>query len=213
MDELLRGKLIDKAKGMASKDDITHDFEHALRVLANAEMISREEGGDMDVIVPAALFHDIIVYPKNDLRSKNAQEESAAAAKSALEGLDDFPKEKIEAVRVAIMSCSFSKGIVPDSIEAKIIQDSDGLEATGAISVMRTFSSTGQMKRMFYDPSDPFCRGRKPEDLKFALDLFFTRLLKVAERMHTNSARMIAERRTVFLKSFLDELRMELEGK
>lgn len=78
---------------------------------------------------------------------------------------------------------------------------------------MRTFSSTGSMKRVFYHSEDPFCRERPPDDLKFALDLFYTRLLKVEERMHTMAAKKIAKRRTAFLKEFLEELKIELEGK
>jgi len=85
-------------------------------------------------------------------------------------------------------------------------------KATGAISIMRTFSSTGSMKRAFYHTTDPFCKNREPDDLKFALDLFFTRLLRVGERMHTETARQIAERRTRFLQQFLKEVRLELEG-
>jgi uncharacterized protein len=213
MDKNLRKELIQIASQRLESDDISHDFEHALRVLANAEKISREEKADPDIIVPAALFHDLVIYPKNDLRSKNASDESAEAARGILEEIDKFPHEKIEKVCVAIRLCSFSKGIVPDLLEAKVLQDSDGLEATGAISIMRTFSSTGQMKRMFYDLADPFCKNRKPDDLKFAVDLFYTRLLKVVDRMHTKSAKKIAKRRTAFLQRFLEETRLELEGK
>lgn len=113
----------------------------------------------------------------------------------------------------SIYFCSFRKGIVPESIEAKILQDADGLEATGAISIMRTFSSTGQMGRQFYEPSDPFCEKRTPEDLKYGLDLFYTRLLVVESRMHTKTAKEIAGRRTRFSMAFLDELKAELEGR
>jgi uncharacterized protein len=113
----------------------------------------------------------------------------------------------------AIRSCSFAKGIVPNQLEAKILQDADGLESMGAISIMRTFASTGQMGRQFYNPEDPFCRKRNPDAIKYALDLFFTHLLVVESRMHTQSAKHIAKRRTAFLKRFLKELERELKGK
>lgn len=87
------------------------------------------------------------------------------------------------------------------------------MEATGAISIMRTYSSTGQMKNPFYNAEDPFCKNRKPDALKFALDLFYERLLKVTERMHTKTAKKIAKRRTDFLIKFLEEFKLELEGK
>ena len=130
-----------------------------------------------------------------------------------MQTLDTYPQEKIALVKTCILECSFSKGIVPALLESKILQDADGLEATGAISIMRTYASTGQMKRPFYHAEDPFCEHREPDASQFALDLFYVRLLKVAERMHTQTAKNIAKRRTDFLIQFLDEFKLELEGK
>ena len=213
MDKKLRKQLIKIAKEKISDVDVSHDFEHALRVLFNAEKIAKKENGDFDIIVPSSLFHDLIVYPKNHPDRHKSQKESAEAAEKILNTFDNFPKDKIEKVKICILQCSFSKGIVPELLESKILQDADGLEVTGAISIMRTYSSTGQMKRPFYNSEDPFCENRKPDASKFALDLFYERLLKVAERMHTRAAKKIAKRRTDFLIGFLKELKLELEGK
>jgi uncharacterized protein len=213
MNQDLRDQLITLAKKNISSKDRSHDFSHALRVLHNAERITEKESGDLDIIIPAALFHDIIVYQKNHPSRMNSQKESASMAEKILKTVSNFPKEKIELVKECIIECSFTKGIVPETIESKIIQDADGLEATGAISIMRTYSSTGQMKRPFYDLNDPFCKLRSPDSSKFALDLFYIRLLKVAEKMHTKTAKEIAQRRTSFLIEFLKEFELELEGK
>jgi len=212
MTQDLKKTLIKIAESKINKDDPSHDLNHALRVLSSAEKIAKEEGGDLDIIIPAALFHDIVNYPKNDPRNAQAPDESAEVTKNILESIKEYPKEKIEKVVIAIKSCSFSKGIIPDLLEAKILQDADGLEATGAISIMRTFSSTGSMKRTFYNTEDPFVKNREPDDMKYALDLFFTRLLKVEGKMHTKTARKIAKRRTAFLEKFLQELKLELKG-
>ncbi len=213
MNAKLKNQLIKVAKEKIPTTDVSHDFGHALRVLLNAEKIAKEENSDFDVIVPAALFHDLIVYPKNYPGKDNSQEESADTAEKILNTFGNFPKEKIEKVKTCILECSFNKGIVPKLLESKILQDADGLEATGAISIMRTYSSTGQMKRPFYNPADPFCKNREPNASKFALDLFYKRLLKVAGRMHTKTAKKIAKRRTDFLINFLKEFRLELEEK
>lgn len=213
METSLKNKLIHIAKEKISTIDVFHDFEHAKRVLANAERIAKEEWWDLDIIIPAALFHDIVVYPKDHPQKHKSQEESAMMAEELLSWCDGFPKEKIEKVKTCISECSFSKWIVPESVESKILQDADGLEATGAISIMRTYSSTGQMKRPFYNSEDPFCEHRNPEDTQFALDLFYERLLKVGERMYTETGEKIAKRRTKFLYEFLDEFKLELEGK
>ncbi len=213
MDTALKNQLIRIAKERISKDDVSHDFEHASRVLSNAEIIAKGENADLDIIVPAALFHDLVVYSKDHPDKHKSQEESAEAAEKILNEISSFPKDKIEKVKTCIFECSFTKGIVPELLESKIVQDADGLEATGAISIMRTYSSTGQMKRPFYNPEDPFCENRKPNEMSFALDLFYERLFKVIDRMHTKKARKIAQRRTEFLKKFLNELKLELEGK
>lgn len=213
MNKQLRDNLISYAKDTINSHDPSHDLNHALRVLSLAENISRKEKTDMDVVVPAALFHDVVCYPKDDLKSACSAGESAELAKTILSGIDDYPKEKIDKVADAIKKCSFSKGIIPESLEGKILQDADGLEATGAISIMRTFASTGSMKRPFYNAEDPFCKKRQPDALKYALDLFYTRLLVVEKRMHTKTAGAIAKRRTQFLRKFLSEFKSELQGK
>lgn len=209
----LKEKLMNIAKQRISSDDPSHDFLHALRVATVAEEIAKEERADLDVVLPAALFHDLVNHPKNDPRSKDDPNESAELAKQILGEIRQYPVNKIEKFQIAIRSCSFSQGIVPELLEARILQDADALEATGARSIMRIFSSTGSMKRVFYHQKDPFCKDREPNDLKFALDLFFTRLLKVKARMHTETAKKIAKRRTLFLQAFLEELELELEGK
>ncbi|MFP4016160.1 MAG: HD domain-containing protein [Halanaerobiales bacterium] len=116
----------------------------------------------------------------------------------------------MEKAHTTIKECSFSKGIVPEFLEAKILQDADRLEATGIISIMRTYSSAGQMNTKFYHPEDPFCENREPEREKYALDLFYTRLLLVGEQMHTDTAGKIAEKRTESLRRFLQNFSREL---
>jgi len=209
MDKELKEKLIVIAKQKISNDDPSHDFEHAFRVMKNAELISKSEKVDLDIIIPAALFHDIVNYPKHDPKANYATDESALVAEEILKKLN-YSKDKIEKVKHCISNCSFSKGVKHEMIEAQILQDADGLEATGAISIMRTFCSTGTMRRPFYNSEDPFCKSREPDSKKQALDLFYARLLKVKDRMYTKTAKKIAERRTKFLYLFLDELNKEL---
>ncbi len=209
MNQSLKEKLISIAKEVSAKRDCSHDFNHVIRVTKLAEIIAETENADVEVIVPAALFHDAIVYKKNSVESKNEADESAAYAAKQLEQISGYPAEKIEKVQQCIRECSFSKGIVPKSLESKILQDADRLEATGAIAIMRTFASCENMNIQFYEPSDPFCKkGAVP--FRSGLDLFYNRLLLVEDGMHTSFARKIAERRTLFLKNFLEELNLEL---
>ncbi len=210
MDASLRDSLIAASRKRQTTNDPSHDFQHVLRVMNMAEKIGRREQADLDILIPAALFHDVVIYQKDTPASKNETEESAELAVKILTKIKQFPRNKIEAVALCIRQCSFSKQIQPDLLEAMILQDADRLEATGAISIMRTFSSGGQMHTPFYPPDDPFCE-KGFVRFRSALDLFYDRLLLVEKTMHTRYAKRIAKRRTTFLKKFLHELRLELQ--
>lgn len=206
-----KNKLIEIAKSRISNQDPSHDIGHSLRVLANAEMIAQEEGGDFEVLIPAALFHDVINYSRNDSRQPLHAAESADETIKILTAIADYPKEKIDAVHYAIRMHN-SKD-VPRTLEARILQDADNLEITGAIIVIRMFASAGVMARAFYHPDDPWAQNRECDGLRWTLDYYTGRLLQVENEMHTVAARKIAQRRTVFLKEFMGELKRELEGK
>ncbi|MDE1825758.1 MAG: HD domain-containing protein [Candidatus Micrarchaeota archaeon] len=211
MEKKTFGELVSIAKKHQVKNDISHGFNHVQRVLANAMLIANEEGGDMDVVIPAALFHDIVMYHKDDPRSPREHKESAMLASEILAQMN-FPKEKIGRVSYAIESCSFTRGINPVTLEAKILQDADMLESTGAISLMRAFASAGMLSRNLYDSNDTFCRSRKPEPLVYGLDLLYLRLLKIKGRLHTKTAKRIGLRRHKFLLKFISELKEEFRG-
>jgi uncharacterized protein len=206
----LKEKLIKIARQKTKNNDASHDIEHALRVLKNTIRINEQECGDLDILIPAALFHDVVIYPKNHPKSKMAPDESATLTKEILSHLKEFPKNKIESVCAAIKECSFRKNSKPDNIETIILRDADRLEASGIIAIMRTFASTGHMGISFYEPNDPFCEKRKPNAMKYGLDLFYERLLIIEDKVYTDTAKEIAAERSKFLKVFLDELRNEL---
>lgn len=206
----MRDLLIEIANKTIKTKDPSHDFFHALRVLKNCDNIGTKEGGDADVLIAGALFHDVICYPKNHEKSKLSSNESAKKAVEILHTVPNFPKDKIESVCLVISECSFSKGLQPSSLESMILQDADKLESTGFISIMRTFASAGQMGNQFYNEFDPFCEIREPDSTEYALDLFYTRLLKVIDLMNTNTAKIIAANRTDNLYYFLSGLKKEL---
>jgi uncharacterized protein len=194
------------------KSDPSHDIYHAKRVLFLSKEIADIEDADLEIIIPSALFHDVINYPKNHAKRLDSSQESAEFAKKFLEKIEYFPKQKINKVYESIKLCSFTKNLKADFIEAKILQDADGLESVGALAIMRTFSSAGVLNREFYNEDDPFCKKRPPDDSKYALDLFYTRLLKIEKRLHTQRAKAIAEKRIIFMKNFLEELEFELNN-
>jgi uncharacterized protein len=104
----------------------------------------------------------------------------------------------------------FSKGIVPAKLEARILQDADRLDALGAIGIARVFLTGGVLGRALYNPVDPFCRSREPDDKRWNLDHFFRKLLKLESGMHTRTARKLAARRADVLKRYLSDLQREI---
>lgn len=207
---LLKDMLVAKAKETIDNSDPSHDLQHCLRVLHNCETITKTEWWDMEILLPAALFHDVINYPKNDPRAKHASDESATWTKNLLESIPKYPKKKIPKVCYAIKHCSYSKNLSHDTLESKILQDADLLESVWAISIMRTFCSSGILQRTFFNSDDPFCTKREPEPLLYSFDLFPHRLLKVQDRILTNTGKRLAEQRTAFLHTFIKQAKKEV---
>lgn len=198
------------AREEVDTQDPSHDIQHCMRVLKNCEILAKEESWDMEILLPAALFHDIVNYPKDDIRAHKASDESAERVAKLLEKIPHYPSEKIAEVAYAVKNCSYSKNLEHNTLESKILQDADFLESIWAISIMRTFASAWTMKKSFFHLSDPFCEKREPEPLIYAFDLFPQRLLKVQGRMLTNTGKKLAEQRTEFLYTFLEQTRREL---
>ena len=189
-----------------------HDFEHVQRVYRNAEIISKkEEGADLDIVLAAALLHDLVVYPKGSRRTNHSADESADLAKKILSEYKYYPVEKIEKVVYAIRTHSYSKQLIPSTLEGKILQDADRLDAIGAIGIARTFSVGGSENRSLYDPKDPFCESdRELDDTRWTLDHIKKKLLILKNSMHTEAAKRIAEQRTDFIELFLNRLRKDI---
>ena len=95
----------------------------------------------------------------------------------------------------AIEAHSYSAGIPPQSIEAKVVQDADRLDALGAIGVARCIAVGSALGRPLYQADDPFCSARSPDDSGASVDHFYSKLLKLATTMQTAAAPG-SERRT-----------------
>ena len=205
-------KVLDSLKREVIKimdNDPAHDFEHVMRVYSNAKKISKEEKANQKLVLSAALLHDIVSYPKSSKRSKFSSIDSAKKSKSILKKYD-FTTEEIIIVFDAIVDHSFSQNKIPQTLEGKILQDADRLDALGAIGIARVFATSGSLNRPFYNIDDPFCDKRNPDDNLWAVDHFFNKLLKLEFMMNTKSGKIEAKKRTKVLKTFLKELKNEV---
>jgi len=206
--------MLDRIKSRVRKTlegrDPAHDFQHIMRVYKNAELIGRKEGADMEVLLLSVLLHDLVVYPKGSAKTSKSADDSADIAENWLRQYGYFQKT-IDKISYCIRIHSYSKRLAPATLEAKILQDADRLDALGAIGIARTFSVGGTEGRPFYDPQDPFWQsGRELNDREWTFDHFKTKLLKLRKSMNTKTAKEIAQERGKFMELFVKQLQKEL---
>lgn len=198
--EALAERLIAHA---TDSDDGSHDIAHILRVFRNAMRIHGAEGGDGAVLAAAVLLHDCVSVEKNSPLRAQASRLAAEKASTILMRLG-WDEEKVEAVAHAILTHSFSANIAPETIEAKILQDADRLDAIGMVGAARCFYIAGRMGSGLYDLADPLAENRALDDKRFAIDHFPAKLFKLADGFQTAAGRALAGERHARLKTVLD---------
>ena len=194
----------------ATFDDPAHGWEHVRRVYELAQRIADEEQADRLIVGSAALLHDIgrLVRRKGTPHALLSVEESR-------EILKRYPvdEEQVEVILHAIEAHSFSQGIEPRTLEARVVRDADRLDGLGAIGILR-WAISGTIKRKpqtkSYHPEDPFGEQHELNDRLYMLDHFYTKLLKLEEGMYTTTGRALAQQRTAYMRAYLQELRVEL---
>jgi len=192
-------------------EDGAHDLSHLRRVWCTARAIQAEEGGDGEILAAATLLHDCVVVAKDSPQRAEASRLAAARAAEFLRDLG-WRTEHVAAVAHAIEAHSFSAGIAPTTLEARILQDADRLDAIGMVGVARCFYTAGRMGSALYDPADPMARARTHDDRRFAIDHFQTKLLGLATGFQTRSGARLAGERHARLKRFLDEFMAEIDA-
>jgi uncharacterized protein len=189
--------------------DPGHGPAHLERVVATALRLAAEEGARVDVVLPAAWLHDCVHVAKDSPDRARASQLAADHALGFLRGAG-YPSDALPGIRHAIEAHSYSAGIAPQTLEARVVQDADRLDALGAIGLARCIAVGAALGRPLYEPDDPFCRSRAPDDRGASVDHFYSKLLKLAATMQTAAGRREAERRTGFLREFLGQLESEI---
>ncbi|WP_432413997.1 phosphohydrolase [Pantoea allii] len=194
-------------------DDGAHDIAHLRRVWMSAQRIMTGTQADPLVVLTACYFHDVVNLPKNHPERHKASTYAASETLRILQqDFIDFPEELIEQVMHAVQAHSFSAAITPKTLEAKIVQDADRLESLGAIGLARVFYTAGTMNRPLFNSADPLGKDRELNDVKWTLDHFQTKLLRLPETMQTEAGRMLAEHNADFLVGYMAKLCAELQG-
>lgn len=189
--------------------DPAHDISHVQRVVQNTIRLTREENGNAAVTVPAAWLHDCVSVAKDSPLRAQASKLAATEAIRFLESIN-YPAELLPQIHHAIEAHSFSANIETNTLDARIVQDADRLEAVGAIGITRCFLTGGSLGTTLYEPSDPFAENRDPDDRRYTLDHFYCKLLGLMETMKTEAGKAEAIKRTEYMRGFLGQLRMEI---
>ncbi len=189
-----------------------HDWRHICRVRSLAKSIAAIEGGDLFIVEMASLLHDLDDW-------KISVNSSVSLAEEWLRKSEVIEKERNRIMEV-VSQVSF-KGAGVDttatSVEAKIVQDADRLDAIGAIGVARAFAYGGNKGRLIYNPGSRPVMHTGFEDYKGSntdtINHFYEKLLLLRDRMQTKTGRDMAGKRHRFLEIFLKEFFLEWEGK
>jgi uncharacterized protein len=189
--------------------DGSHDVAHLRRVWKYAATLQAAEGGKARILAAAVLLHDCVAVEKDSSRRKEASRLAATKASEMLRDLRWHVAE-IAAVAHAIEAHSFSAGIRAETLEAKILQDADRLDALGMVGVARCFYVGGRLGHALYDPVDPQAKSRAHNDQRYALDHFYTKLLTLASGFQTKTGTELAREKERRLRRFLDEFLDEI---
>ena len=174
-----------------------HDYFHIERVVVNAKKILETENADSFLVELAAWTHDIGDYKLHDGVDKS--EELITAFLQSIQVENDTINKVLEIVS----QVSFSKGNTPTTIEAKIVQDADRLDAIGAVGIARCFAYGGSVGNILYNPYD------NSKDAS-SVQHFYDKLFKLKDLMNTETAKQIAESRNKYMENFIEEFYNEV---
>lgn len=197
----------------STMDDLAHGWEHVYRVYKLALSIAEQEGADPFVVALAALMHDL----GRSVQTNKGEHHADVSTRLAREllAVQDVPIDTQEAILHAIAAHSFSRGVEARTIEARVVRDADRLDSLGATGILR-WAITGTLRRTSqtrsYHPDDPFAEHHEPDDHRYMLDHFYSKLLKLGDTMATETGRALAQRRTAFMHDYLNELKEELSS-
>ncbi len=209
--QIIAGEVRQKLEGEGSG----HDWWHVMRVWNMAKCIAADENADALVAELAALLHDIA-----DWKFHNGDESVGPKIARQMLEAHSVSNEIINHVCDIIATMSFKgAGVVTEmkTLEGKIVQDADRLDAIGAIGVARAFAYGGHRNRALYDPDQPpaihqskeaYLKNNSP-----TINHFYEKLLLLKDRMNTPTAKKIAQERHRFLEEYLESFLQEWDGK
>lgn len=193
--------------------DGCHDFDHTLRVLANARMLASElPEADLHTVELAALLHDVARPEEQASQGKVCH--AAAGERIARELLEklDFPPETVAAVASAVRSHRYRDAVVPESLEARIVFDADKLDSLGAVGLGRAFLFAGHVGARLHNTEAEALSSPAYSREDTAYREYLVKLRKLPAAMLTVPGRAEGARRLRFMRRFFDRLDAEIRA-
>ena len=196
-------------------DGSGHDWWHIYRVWNLAKNIAAQEGANSLIVELSALLHDIAdwkFHDGDDTKGPQMAEQFLLENKVAREVIN--PVVEI----VATISYKGAGVATPmQTLEGKVVQDADRLDAIGAMGIARTFAYGGHKNRLMYHPDEKPVMHQSFAEYKkntgHTINHFYEKLILLKDRMNTGSAKQMAEGRHQFMQSYLDQFFEEWDGK
>mgnify|MGYP001790037412 FL=1 len=201
------------AKRVLDSDTTGHDWSHIERVVNTTKTIADAEGADLFICEAAALLHDVI-----DDKIVKDPADALKKLKKFLTSIELTPEE-IEAIESIITRMSFKNHQENHelSLEGKVVQDADRLDAIGAIGIARVMCYSGSTGRPIHHPHMKPRKQMTAEEYRngesTAIMHFYEKLLKLKELMNTDYGKKLAKGRHEFLEMYLEQFYAEWEGK
>ena len=192
-----------KIKKLFANDYSGHDHWHSIRVLNIAEKISKTEICNEYIVMIAALLHDtddIKIFKTSDYENARCIMSECHLTKDTIDTVIDIIKE---------ISFKGTETTSPKSIEGKIVQDADRLDAMGAIGIARAFAYGGNHNRVIHipdcQPNTNMTETEYRNNQGTTINHFYEKLLLIKDMMNTDCAKAIAKKRDGYMRDFLKE--------
>ncbi|MEW6184722.1 MAG: HD domain-containing protein [Thermodesulfobacteriota bacterium] len=207
----------DEIKGIVQREmetsSASHGWDHVKRVYELCHKIGKREQADLTVLGLAALLHDIGRKEEQASKGKICHARvGATKAEKILVGLG-VPKQVQKEVLACIRSHRFRGKEAPNSLEAKILFDADKLDSIGAVGVGRAFLFAGEVGARLHNSHKDLSQTVSYSREDTAYREFQVKLIKVKDRMLTDSGRKMAEGRHRFMVRFFGRLDGEVRGR
>lgn len=187
----------------------SHGPDHSLRVLHTALAIGQQMDGQVHILTPAALLHDIGRKEESLSQGRICHAKRGAELAAPLLNNLGYSAADIDAICHCIRTHRYRDGLQPLTIEAKILFDADKLDSIGAVGIGRAFLFAGQIGARLHNPeTEP--SATLPYSLEdTAYREFRVKMSRVRDQMLTPVGRSMAEQRHTFMQTFFDQLTKE----